>query len=54
MHLRGGNKQNAEIYTELGNTVSGESENQFDSITRGDNYNGDKILLFLNVTIISF
>lgn len=44
MNLRGGNEQNAEIYTELGNTVSGESENQYDCISRGDNYNDDTIL----------
>lgn len=34
---RGGNEPNAEIYTELGNTASGESENQYESITHQEN-----------------
>lgn len=38
MNHRGGNERNAETYTELGNMVSGESENQYDSISRQDNY----------------
>lgn len=42
-HL-GGNAPNVEIYTELGNTVSGESENQYDSISRQDNYINTNIL----------
>lgn len=33
-----GNKTIADIYTELENTVSRESENQYDSITHQDNY----------------
>uniref|UniRef100_A0A8W8JBS1 Uncharacterized protein n=1 Tax=Magallana gigas TaxID=29159 RepID=A0A8W8JBS1_MAGGI len=35
---RSGTATNAETYTELGNTVSGESENQYDSISRQENY----------------
>ena len=34
---RSGTATNAETYTELGNTVSGESENQYDSISRQEN-----------------
>lgn len=37
MSNRNGNEPNAETYTELGNTVSGESENQYESITRQEN-----------------
>lgn len=37
MNLRSGNERIAEIYTEHGNKVSGESENQYYSISRGDN-----------------
>eukprot|EP00105_Crassostrea_gigas_P018128 XP_011436140.1 PREDICTED: uncharacterized protein LOC105334391 [Crassostrea gigas] len=31
---RGGNEPNAETYTELGNTAPGDSENQYESISR--------------------
>ncbi|XP_052710917.1 uncharacterized protein LOC128185336 [Crassostrea angulata] len=37
MSNHNGNEPNAETYTELGNTVSGESENQYESITRQEN-----------------
>lgn len=34
---RGGNEPNVETYTELENAVSGDSENQYDSISRQEN-----------------
>lgn len=34
MSNRGGSEPNAETYTELGNTETGEPENQYESITR--------------------
>lgn len=37
MNNRGGNEQNVETYTELGNTEAGEPENQYESITRQEN-----------------
>lgn len=41
---RGGNEPNAETYTELGNMASGDSVNQYESISRQENY--------INTTII--
>lgn len=41
---RGGNEPNAETYTELGNMASGNSVNQYESISRQENY--------INTTII--
>lgn len=42
MNHQRGNQSNAEIYTELGNTVSG--ENQYDFISRHDNYIDTNVL----------
>lgn len=41
---RSGNESNAEAYTELGNAVSGESENQYQSISRQENYINTNVL----------
>lgn len=41
---RSGNAINVETYTELGNAVSGESENQYESISRQENYINTNVL----------
>lgn len=41
---RSGNASNVETYTELGNAVSGEYENQYDSISRRENYINTNVL----------
>lgn len=43
---RSGNEPNAETYTELGNTVSGETENQYDSISRQESY------MYINTNVL--
>lgn len=41
---QGGNESNVETYTELGNTVPGESENQYDALSRRENYINTNVL----------
>eukprot|EP00105_Crassostrea_gigas_P030485 XP_011452801.1 PREDICTED: uncharacterized protein LOC105346046 isoform X2 [Crassostrea gigas] len=44
MSNRGGSEPNAETYTELGNTATRESENQYESITRQENNMNTNVL----------
>lgn len=41
---RGGIEPNVETYTELGNALPGESENQYDALSRQENYINTNVL----------
>eukprot|EP00105_Crassostrea_gigas_P041211 XP_019925359.1 PREDICTED: uncharacterized protein LOC105334390 isoform X2 [Crassostrea gigas] len=41
---RGGNEPNVETYTELENAVTGDSENQYDALSRQENYINTNVL----------